>query len=391
MDKIEEENDDRRWLDELARDGSAIRTVGNRVDLFFEGDSTYRSMLADIAAGQKYIHLEMYMFLSDRIGRRIAEALSARARAGLIVRVVYDAIGSSEADPEMFSSMTTAGVQVEIFRPVAFWRKRSGILGRNHRKNLIIDGHIAFTGGMNLGEIWSREFSGEKAWRDTHLRIEGPGAAACDHFFAEAWEKASGSPLPESQVDPAYKDHPGTSGCYIIGGSGLAKRRAIRRLYSKGFNAAQQDVAMTVPYFVPPKRVLDVMRARSLRGVDVDVLVPRDSDVGLADWLREGLYPSLMDDGVEFREYLGSVLHAKSLLIDGRVAIIGSANFDYLSISLNWELAVVIDDPEVVKQLRGQYRLDLQQSEKVTWDWAKSRPLWRRIFAWVGAAIIRKL
>ena len=148
---------------------------------------------------------------------------------------------------------------------------------------------------------------------------------------------------------------------------------------------------MTVPYFVPPKRVLDVMRRRSLEGVEIKILVPRNSDVAFADWIREGLYPSLMDDGVEFHEYLGRVLHAKTMVFDDQLAVVGSANFDFLSISMNWELGVVVDDPKVVKQLMDQYQLDLSKSEAVEWDWAEQRPLWRRALAWIGAAVIRKL
>lgn len=378
------------WTETLARGGSALLTKGNEVTLYFEGDEAFAAMLEEIAKARSFVNLEMYMFLSDRVGRAIAGALSERAKSGVPVRVVYDAIGSLAADGKMFEEMREAGVRVEVFRPVAPWRKRSGLLGRNHRKNLIIDGRVAFTGGMNLGELWSRKYR-EDAWRDTHLKVEGPAAAACQHFFKEAWKKVCGEPVTEVchyQVDGSG---PGKSDCVVVGGSGFSKRRAIRRLYSGAFAAAKAHVEMTVPYFVPPKRVLDVMRRRSREGVKVRILVPRNSDVAFADWIREGLYPSLMDDGVEFHEYLGRILHAKTMVFDDRVAVVGSANFDYLSISMNWELGVVVDDPEIVGQLMAQYRLDLEMSERVDYDCAEKRPWWRRALAWIGAALIRKL
>ncbi len=378
------------WSEVLAQDGSALLTEGNTVTLYFEGDDVFDDMCRGIATAKRFVNLEMYMFLSDGIGLMIAKALSDKAKEGIRVRVVYDAIGSLSADERMFEEMREAGVQVEIFRPVAPWRKRSGILGRNHRKNLIVDGRVAFTGGMNLGEVWSRRHR-EDAWRDTHMKVEGPAAAACQHFFKESWQKVCGKPVEEPCEYPLGKPGPGTSDCVVVGGSGFCKRRAIRRLYSKAFASATCDVVMTVPYFVPPRRVLNVMRRRSLEGLQVRLLVPRNSDVAFADWIREGLYPSLMDDGVEIHEYLERVLHAKTMVFDNRLAVVGSANFDYLSISMNWELGVVVDDPEVVRQLIQQYEKDLESSDVVRWDWAEDRPWWRRALAWIGAAIIRKL
>lgn len=378
------------WTEDLARDGSALLTKGNKVTLYFEGDPVFAAMCDEIGAAENFVNMEMYMFLSDGVGTTIANALSEKARSGVPVRVVYDAIGSAEASEEIFDEMRKAGVRVEVFRPVAPWRKRSGILGRNHRKNLIIDGRVAFTGGMNLGEVWSEKHSA-RSWRDTHMKLEGPAAAACQHFFEEAWNKASGELLKGNCYYEVGGAGPGESDCVIVGGSGFGKRRAIRRLYSRAFASATRNVVMTVPYFVPPKRVLNVMRRRSLEGLEVRVLVPQDSDVALADWLREGLYPSLMDDGIKFHEYHGRVLHAKSMVFDDRLAVVGSANFDYLSISLNWELGVVVDDPAIVSELMNQYDRDLKSSETVNWDWAESRPWWRRAFAWIGAAIIRKL
>lgn len=378
------------WTEVLARDGSALMTKGNAVTLYFEGDEVFAEMCHEIAAARNFVNMEMYMFLSDGVGRMVAEALSKKAKEGVTVRVVYDAIGSASAAREMFDEMAAVGVQVEVFRPVAPWRKRSGILGRNHRKNLIVDGRVAFTGGMNLGEVWSQKHR-EDAWRDTHMKVEGPAASACQFFFKEAWAKVCGKPVEEVCEYPLNEVGPGKSDCVVVGGSGFCKRRAIRRMYSKAFTTATCDVMMTVPYFVPPRRVLNVMRERSREGLAVKVLVPRNSDVAIADWLREGLYPSLMDDGVEIYEYLDRILHAKTMVFDHRLAVVGSANFDYLSISMNWELGVVVDDEEIVDQLMMQFEKDLEKSERVQWDWAESRPWWRRALSWIGAAIIRKL
>ncbi|YCM44105.1 phosphatidylserine/phosphatidylglycerophosphate/cardiolipin synthase family protein [Verrucomicrobiaceae bacterium 227] len=379
-----------KWIAGFSQQKTARMTRGNAVELYFEGDEAFEAMADAIRSAEIFVHLEMYLFFSDTVGKRFAGLLSEKAREGIPVRVVYDAIGSIEASDLMFEEMQKAGVVVEIFRPVAPWRKRSGILGRNHRKNLIVDGRVAFTGGVNLGDDWSREVKGDEVWRDTHMRLEGPVAAACDDFFRETWAKVDGCALPEEGHFEIDGEGPGESDCMVVGGGGFAKGKAIRRLFAEAFQVAKRDVAMTVAYFIPPRVFLKMLRKRSQEGVTINVLVPRDSDVAVADWLREGLYPGLLKYGINFHEYLRSVLHAKSVVIDDHLALVGSSNFDYLSISWNWELAVVIDDAKVVKKLREQYALDLEDSETVDEQSAGARPWWRRMMSWLGASIIRR-
>ncbi len=377
-------------LGAMSHEGGALSTSGNRVKLYFDGDEVYQAKVEAITSARVYVHMEMYMFLSDEVGWNLARAFAAKAKEGIPVRVVYDAIGSSDADDEMFDMMREAGADVFVFRPVAPWRKRSGILGRNHRKNLIVDGRIAFTGGMNLGDPWSRKVVGADAWRDTQISLEGPAAAACDQFFLETWKKVGGSRIEPPQKYSISETGPGKSDCLVIGGSGFAKRKAIRRLYSETLKRAARDVVLTVPYFVPPRRLLNLMR-KSAAEREIEILVPRNSDVGVADWIREGLYPALLDSGVKIQEFTKAVLHAKSMVVDDELVVVGSANFDFLSCSLNWELAIVIQDPEVVAQMRTQHEKDLLDSEPVQADWAKLRPWWRQWLGWLGAGVLRRL
>ncbi len=377
-------------LSEIAHVGGAFHTTGNRVKLYFEGDEVFEAMIEALDSAEIYAHMEMYMFLSDDLGWEIARAFARCAQRGVAARLIYDAIGSSEADEAMFEMMSEAGVDVHIFRPVAPWRKRSGILGRNHRKNLIIDGRIAFTGGMNLGGPWSRKISGDQTWRDTQISLEGPAAAACNQFFLETWSKVGGLPIETSQKYSVKDSGSWSSECLVVGGSGFAKRKAIRRLYSTVLKEAEKDVVLTVPYFVPPRRLLNLLRKSASR-LKVELLVPRNSDVGIADWVREGLYPALLSVGIQVQEYTQAILHAKSLVVDDELAVVGSANFDFLSFSLNWELAVVIQDGEVVQALREQHRKDLESCEMVKPDWALSRPWWRQWLGWLGAGVLRRL
>ena len=376
---------------ELSQDTVGGVSEGNDVQVYFDGDTVYDAMLAAISGAKNFVHLEMYMFLSDEIGKEFAQTLSAKAREGIPVRVIYDSIGSSDADIMQWARMRDAGVKVVEYRPVWFWRKRGGLLGRNHRKNLIVDGVTAFTGGMNIGNMWSLIQSGEHAWRDTHLRVKGPAAAQMNQLFVETWnhstdETLDSPPYPEKQD----QTHQG-SRCLVIGSQGLGDRKQIRRLFSVQLEKAQRSVKMTVPYFVPPRRLRKSVQRASKRGVNITLLVPRDSDVAIVDWLREGLYPKLLRWGVHVIEYLGPTLHAKTMIIDNDIAIIGSNNFDILSVLMNQETALVVFDEKIVTELEQQWENDLKLSEQVTSDWRGLRPWWRLMMAKLGCFLIRRL
>jgi len=377
---------------ELSRDTVGGISEGNKVEVYFDGDRVYASMLEAIAEAQTFVHMEMYMFLSDDIGRKFAEALSDKAREGIPVRVVFDSIGSSSAYVMQWAQMRDAGVEVVEYRPAGIWRgfwgKRSGIIGRNHRKNLIVDNVIGFTGGMNIGNQWSQQHNQEDAWRDTQVRVLGPAVEDLNELFLDSWQHATDEILPKPKTQPTQQ---GVSRCMVIGSQGLGSRKQIRQLFSVHLDKAQKSVKMTMPYFVPPKRLRKSMKQAAQRGVNISVLVPRDSDVPSVDWLREGLYPSLLHWGVRVIEYLGPVLHAKTMLVDDNVAIIGSSNFDILSVLMNRETAVVVFDYAVANELDIQWENDLMLSDRVSSDWEGIRPWWRLWMAKIGCFLLRRL
>lgn len=394
------------WKTRVAREISGGQTSGtsegNQVEVYFEGDRAFADMLIAIQGAKHYVHLEMYMFFADRIGRRFAEALAQKAREGIPVRVLYDAIGSIETDKMQWANMRDAGVTVVEYRPVAFWRKRSGILGRNHRKNLVIDGAIAFTGGMNIADSWSGEFSGDSTWRDTHCRVIGPAAADFNRLFIDSWkyateEKIFHRPDPQPLTDAESKAHgdgldqSGNCRCVVVGSQGLRNSKEIRRMFSVNLARAEKSIKMTMPYFVPPKRLRAALHAAKKRGVDINILLPRDSDVKVVDWLREGLYPLLLQWGIVVREYLGPVLHAKTMVVDDHIAVIGSSNFDIISVLMNREVGLVVFNDGVVDELDRQWENDLMLTERVTNDWEGIRSWWRLWIARVGSFLIRRL
>jgi cardiolipin synthase len=375
---------------ELSRETVGGLSEGNQVEIYYDGDRVFEAMLAAIASAETHIHLEIYMFLSDTVGKTIADALSKKAAEGISVKVIYDSIGSSATDPMQWANMRDAGVSVSEYHPVAPWRKRASIFGRNHRKNLIVDSKIGFTGGMNIGNPWSRAQNHENAWRDTQIQVSGPAATDLDILFTESWKYCTDETIQLPIVNHAQisKDN---CRCMVVGSQGLGSRKQIRKLFSVHLNKARHSVKMTMPYFVPPRRLRKAMRRASQRGVAVSLLLPRDSDVAAVDWLREGLYPSLLKWGVRVIEYLGPVLHAKTMVIDDCVAIIGSNNFDILSVVMNRETAIVVFDDDVSEELNRQWDNDLMLSERVANDWQGIRPWWRLLLAKVGCFLLRKL
>lgn len=395
------------WRDRLTRELSRGKhggtSEGNRINTYFDGDEAFDAMLVAISNAKHFVHLEMYMFLADNIGSRFANALSQKASEGVPVRVLYDAIGSLETDNMQWAKMRDAGVNVVGFRPVAFWRKRCGLLGRNHRKNLVIDGIACFTGGMNISDQWSKKHSGNSAWRDTHCKVLGPAAKHLNSLFLASWQYATGEkidlqPLASSPDNAADKTHTKPDNkngdgcrCIVIGSQRFSSQKEIRKLFSVHLAQAQHSVRMTMPYFVPPKRLRRAVYEACKRGVSVSALLPRDSDVKIVDYLREGLYPEMLSKGVRLIEYLGPVLHAKTMVVDDNIAVIGSSNFDILSVLMNSEAAIVVFDEDTVAALNRQWENDLSLSDPVRDDWKIKRPWWRLLAANVGCFLIRKL
>lgn len=383
-------NDTFPALERLAKDKGADETDGNRVRLFFDADETYDAILEAVGKAEHFIHMEMYMFQEDEIGHQISTALKNAARRGVEVALAFDAIGSNEASDEFFESMREAGMLVNPFRPLAPWRKHRGVLGRNHRKNIIIDGHTGFSGGMNIGKLWSKRVNGDEAWRDTHLCIKGPAVRSCHNLFLETWKKVGGEDLSYQFPDDLPK---ADDGCRVIvvNGRGFGKRKAIRRLFTTAIKSAQREFLLTVPYFMPPPRFIKLLKKRA-SNCDITILVPQNSDIALADWFRISLYQGLTAPGIKVMEYLGSVLHAKTVVADGHISIVGSANFDFLSMAMNWEMALVIEDEEIARQLKAQFEKDCENAEEVDPDTvAQLAPWWRRALGKIAVYFIRGL
>ncbi len=355
---------------------------GNHVSLLADGDQCLGAMLEAIAWARYEILLEMYWFASDRTGRRFAEALSARAREGIKVCVIYDSVGSFGVDEKMFAEMRKAGCEVIEYNPISPFRRRFrlGVLNnRDHRKILVVDSRVAMTGGTNLGDPWASIEEGGEGWRDDMVRIEGPAAERMRGLFLQTW-KSVGGKVPDSRMrrDSRAPRQPGDSNVRILTNNYRGERAAIRRAYLSQIVRSQSHVYIENSYFVPDRVVRLALAAAARRGVDVRVLLPGRSDVVAVQYAAQRLYTWLLENGVRLFEWQGPVLHSKSAIVDGEWATVGTYNLDYRSWRFNLEVNVSISDGAFARALGARILRDLDRATEIKLDQWRYRSIGRR-------------
>jgi len=392
-----------------------IPVAGNTVTLLVDGEQAFPSMLAAIAGARTEVLLEMYWFQSDVIGQRFADALAERARAGLRVCVIYDAIGSLGVDEAMFDALRAAGAEVREYNPVAPWKNRwriGTLNNRDHRKILVTDAEVAFTGGINIGLQWAPESEGGAAWRDDAVRIEGPAAVQLRVVFFETWRRLGGAPAPtlraprtttegviaasDAQRGAASDAQQGAASDAQQGSESARGRQPVRALpsghrrtralirsaYLHHIRRAQRYVYIANSYFIPDREVRAALIGAAARGVDVRVLLAGQSDVPAVYYASRYLYARLLGNGVAIYEWTKSVFHAKTAVVDGAWSTVGSYNIDHRSWRLNLEINVAIDGPEVAEAIRTRFLADLEVSSKVELAQFRFRSIAERFLEW---------
>lgn len=356
---------------------------GNHVTLLHDGERFFPAMLSAIESAEREVLVEMYWFASDRTGRRFAEALAARARQGVDVRVLYDAVGSWETDEEMFDAMRAAGCRVEQYNPIAPWRKRFklGVVNnRDHRKMLVVDGRTGFVGGLNLGDEWAPEADGGQGWREDVVRVQGPAVRQMRDLFDYTWSLLVGRQPLAVPTPPATPE--GESPVRVLASHYRGDRRAIRRAYLERIRAARRRICITNSYFVPERVVRRALAAAVRRGVEVRVLLPGESDVPAVSFAGRRLYSWLLERGVRLFEWQGNILHSKTAVVDGEWCAVGSYNLDYRSWRFNLESIVTIDDPSVAEAMEQQFERDLQRAGPIELRHWRYRSLSERGLEW---------
>lgn len=354
---------------------------GNAVKLLHDGREAFPAMLSAIAQAQRQVLLEMYWFDSDAVGRRFAAALGDARRRGVEVAIIYDAVGSIAADRGMFADLERLGAHVLEYNPVAPWRRRFRLsLGRlsrrDHRKILVVDGNIGFTGGINLARQWAPVEEQGGGWRDDMMRIQGPAVNGLSHCFHRAWRRHDLPRLLHLHAEAPATSSEGLVPVRILGERYFRHRHEIARDYASRVYAATKSVYIANSYFVPDGSIRRALVRAARRGVDVRVIVPAHSDVEPVKFAGRSQHEKLLEGGVRLFEWQKGMFHAKTAVIDGQWCTTGTFNFDYMSLHNNLEVNASVLDPGLSAQVERSFCDDLAGSREVS-----LRDLQRRSFS----------
>lgn len=360
-------------------------TTGNRVELLQDGPQTYQAMIAAIGAARDHINMETYIFDDDEVGQRFADALIARQREGVQVNLIRDSVGTLATPGEFFTRLSDAGSNVLEFNPVNPLTAKAGwqVNQRDHRKLLIVDGRIAFLGGINISSVYSggsfSQYSkvrpdGASPWRDTDLRIEGPVVAELQKLFIDAWQKQQGPPLAARAYFPPL-ERQGNEVVRAIGSSPEDPYSLIYVTLISALRSAQSEIWLANAYFVPDPQLLAALKAAVARGVDVRLLLPSHTDSWLVLHAGRASYSELLKAGVKLYEHRDALLHVKTAVIDGVWSTVGSTNLDWRSFLHNHEVNAVVLGNDFGARMRAAFLADLATSDPVTLAQWRRRPL----------------
>ncbi|PKL16722.1 MAG: cardiolipin synthase [Spirochaetae bacterium HGW-Spirochaetae-5] len=354
-----------RYLRDIKKIGIGGISGGNSVELITDGDVFFTSIISSIENAEKSINLETYIFKSDTVGMLIAEKLAEKAASGVEVNVIYDSIGSLTSSTQMFNMMRKSGVEVIEYHPFVPWRRYWGLSFRDHRKILIIDGTIAYIGGINIGKEYAgKKFNGGN-WRDTHVKIEGPAVFDIQFFFMENWYRNGGAVMNSRIYFPELKKS-GEKLLMILCSDARRKVKPVQQSYISAIRNARNSIYITNAYFIPDAKIYRSLVKAAERGVDVSLLLPGQSDIPFVRYASRYLYKRYMRKGIRIFEYDGSILHAKTAVIDGIWSTVGSSNLDRRSFRKNLEMNAVILDQNFGEQMEQVFLNDLERTREVT-------------------------
>ncbi len=356
---------------------------GNRIRLITKGDECFNEFMKAMRSAKKSINLETYIFASDEIGWMIAELLVKKAKKGVEVNVIYDAMGCLHTAPALFNFLKLGGVELIEYHPLVPWRKYFNLTFRDHRKLLVTDGRVAFLGGINIG----KEYAGKKynggRWRDTHLKIEGPAVRDIQFFFIENWYRNGGAILDNSRHFP-HLDDAGKKLLMVVCTRARKKIRPIHESYLSAINFAKESIFITNAYFVPDAKIYRALVRAASRGADVRLLLPEKSDMIIVKHASRYLYKRYLKHGIRVYEYSESVLHAKTAVIDGIWSTIGSTNLDRISFSRNLEINAIVLDQEFGGEMEKVFFRDLKKSSELKLEHWQKRSAVNYLLEWIS-------
>ena len=360
---------------------------GNKVSLLFDGPQTMDAMMASMASARTSINLETYIFDQDELGLKFADLLIAKQREGVRVNVIYDCAGTAGTPEAFFTRMRQAGIQLCPFHPLNPLKRvgRWKINHRDHRKILVVDGLVAFTGGANIsgtylfGSLFRRKAKADPrlGWRDTHLKIEGPSVAALQRLFLATWSSQAKRDLDPGGYFPQLAQA-GTTSVRVVA-SQPGGDFEIYRAYVLAMEAAVHSIHLTAAYFVPDAQILETLEKAAHRGVDVEIILPSMTDSSLVQDASQSFYQGLLTAGVRLYQLKSSILHAKTAVIDGAWSTVGSTNLDMRSFLFNQEVNVIVLGAPFGAEMENAFQEDRKNSTEVTQERWAQRPRLDRI------------
>ncbi|MBA3748429.1 MAG: cardiolipin synthase B [Solirubrobacterales bacterium] len=348
---------------------------GNKADILINGDSIFPAYIDAITNAEATVNLLSYVYWQGEIAREVADAVCERAQAGVEVNVLFDAVGSAKMGRELIGQMRDAGVTLAIFRPLKPYAIRR-LNNRTHRKLLIVDGRVGMIGGVGIADEWTGNAEDPDHWRDTHVRVRGPVVRGLQGAFAENWLEATGDVLVGPQYLPALEEIEGGCTMQLVRSSAGVGDTNVEALYFLAIACAREHLNLTAAYFAPRPAFVEALCDAADRGVDVRLLVPGTHiDKPFVRKAGRAVYEQLLECGVRIWEYCPTMLHAKTLTIDGCWSSVGSVNFDNRSFQLQDEATLCIASKDVTATLDDQFERDLSRSEEIELDRWRDRSL----------------
>ncbi|MGI9018275.1 MAG: phospholipase D-like domain-containing protein [Euzebya sp.] len=361
--------------------GGSVST-GNLIEAFRNGDEIFPAMLQSIRQAKRTIDLLTYVYWTGDIAQKMAGALADRAGEGLRVRVILDAAGSVSMDKDLVQTMTDAGCVVETFRPLD--DRPTKLHHRTHRKLLICDERTAMTGGVGIAEEWEGDARTPEEWRDTHFRVTGPVVRPMGAAFIEHWVECGHPSFEEDDTFPDLEPV-GDADVLVLRGSSGPFWHSVGMGMDALLRGARERINLTTAYFAPGERMLRLLCEAAERGVDVTLLLPGTHlDKRVVHLASSDEYEQLMECGVKIHHYEQSMLHTKSMTVDGHLSLIGSANIDERSMRHNEEIALVVFDEDLAAILDSHFADDLSKSEPIDLERWRDRPIWKK---WLEAVV----
>lgn len=363
---------------------------GSHIEVLTNGEAYYEAELEAISKAELSVHIEAYIFQKGKVAERFVKTLTERARAGVKVKLVLDALGSFATWESYLKELTDAGGRVAWYHPLR-WHNLTRYNNRTHREMIIIDGRRGFVGGAGIADHWLFEIKGKRRWRDTMFRVEGCAVLALQATFVENWLEASGEVLAGADYFPEIESGEGVRALVVNSSPTAGGSTRARILFQTLLASARESVLITTPYFLPDRAARREMLDAIARGVRVEIITPgKGSDHLLTRSSSRRLYGDLLKAGAQIYEYKPTMIHAKTMVVDGVWSIVGTTNFDNRSFGLNDEVNLAAPDETLAARLAEDFARDRAESREISFEEWKARPLWERAYEKLGEVFERQ-